>query len=76
MECPKCGRVVEPGAFICPGCEFILDRLLEKEGDNVIACVARRSRRCSVVVWADCAAHVGPHADGGPAAPVPLEEEE
>jgi hypothetical protein len=25
MECPKCGRVVEAGAFICPGCEFILD---------------------------------------------------
>ena len=25
MECPKCGRAVEPGAFICPGCEFILD---------------------------------------------------
>ena len=23
------------------GCEFILDRLLEKEGDNVVACVAR-----------------------------------
>ncbi len=25
MECPKCGRVVEDGAFICPGCDFILD---------------------------------------------------
>jgi hypothetical protein len=25
MECPKCGRAVESGAFICPGCEFILD---------------------------------------------------
>jgi hypothetical protein len=25
MECPKCGREVEEGAFICPGCEFILD---------------------------------------------------
>ena len=25
MECPKCGRTVEDGAFICPGCEFILD---------------------------------------------------
>ena len=25
MECPKCGRDVEDGAFICPSCEFILD---------------------------------------------------
>ncbi|HEY4222636.1 MAG TPA: zinc ribbon domain-containing protein, partial [Myxococcota bacterium] len=25
MQCPKCGREVQPGAFICPGCEFILD---------------------------------------------------
>src|SRR5688572_12371817 len=25
MECPKCGRAVEAGAFICPACEFILD---------------------------------------------------
>ncbi len=25
MECPKCGRGVEVGAFICPGCDYILD---------------------------------------------------
>ncbi len=25
MECPKCGRSVEVGAFICPGCDYILD---------------------------------------------------
>lgn len=26
VECPKCGRdVVEAGAFICPGCDYILD---------------------------------------------------
>ena len=25
MQCPKCGRDVKVGAFICPGCEFILD---------------------------------------------------
>jgi hypothetical protein len=25
MQCPKCGREVSLGAFICPGCEFILD---------------------------------------------------
>lgn len=53
------------------GCEFILDRLVEREGDNVIACVARGSRRCTDAVWADCAAKIGPHADGGPPAPPP-----
>jgi Tetratricopeptide repeat len=25
VECPKCGRTVDDGAFICPACEFILD---------------------------------------------------
>lgn len=53
------------------GCEFILDRIIEQEGNNVIACVARAPRRCSDVVWADCAARIGPHADGGPPAPPP-----
>lgn len=58
------------------GCEFILDRLVEHEGDPVIACVARAQRRCSDVVWADCAVHVGVHADGGPPAPPPPPEED
>ena len=58
------------------GCEFILDRLVEKEGDNVIACVAGRARRCSDVVWADCAAHIGVHTDGGPPAPLPPTEDD
>ncbi|MDB4935903.1 MAG: hypothetical protein JWP87_2875 [Labilithrix sp.] len=58
------------------GCEFILDRLLEKEGDNVIACVARAPRRCSDIVWADCAARIGVHADGGPPEPPPPTDEE
>lgn len=53
------------------GCEMILDRVVEREGDNVIACVAASPRRCTDVVWADCAAHVGPHADGGPPGPPP-----
>jgi len=57
------------------GCEFVLDRLLEREGDNVIACVARTPRRCTDTVWADCAARVGVHADGGPPPP-PLPQEE
>jgi len=58
------------------GCEFILDRLLEKEGDNVVACVARAPRRCTDVVWADCAAKIGVHADGGPPAPPPPTDED
>jgi hypothetical protein len=58
------------------GCEFILDRILEKESDNVLACISRTDRRCTDVVWADCAAHIGPHADGGPPAPSPPKEDE
>jgi hypothetical protein len=58
------------------GCEFILDRLIEREMNNVISCVVRVPRRCSDEVWADCAAHVGVHADGGPPAPRPPVEEE
>lgn len=57
------------------GCEFILDRLVEKEQNNVLACVGRDARRCSDVVWADCAAHIGVHADGGPPAPPPPPED-
>ena len=56
------------------GCEFILDRLVEREGETVIACVAKHPRRCNDVVWADCAAWVGPHADGGPPGPPPPQE--
>ena len=41
----------------------------------VIACVARNPRRCTDVVWADCAARIGPHADGGPPAPPPPPDE-
>ena len=58
------------------GCEFILDRLLEREGDNVIACVVRTPRRCTDVVWAECAARIGVHADGGPPAPPPPSDED
>ncbi len=53
------------------GCEMILDRIVERESRNVIACVARSPRRCTDVVWADCASQVGPHADGGPPGPPP-----
>jgi hypothetical protein len=58
------------------GCEFILDRIVEKESDNVLACVARTPRRCGDIVWADCAAQVGIHADGGPPAPPPPQDDD
>jgi hypothetical protein len=52
------------------GCEMILDRTVEHEGDQVISCMARSTRGCSDTVWAECAARVGPRVDGGPPAPV------
>lgn len=55
---------------------MILDRLVEREGENVIGCVASSPRRCTDVVWADCASRVGVHADGGPPGPPPPQEEE
>lgn len=58
------------------GCEFILDRLVEREMKNVVACVERRRRRCTDVVWAECATHVGPHADGGPPGPPPPSDDD
>jgi hypothetical protein len=58
------------------GCEFVLDRLVEKEMNNVIACVARNTRRCTDLVWADCAVHIGVHADGGPPPPPPPAEDD
>lgn len=64
-------------AALCErGCEMILDRIVERESERVIACVANGTRRCTDVVWADCAARVGPHADGGPPGPMPPTEEE
>jgi hypothetical protein len=53
------------------GCEMILDRIIERESHHVIACVARQTRRCADVVWAECAANIGAHADGGPPGPPP-----
>lgn len=58
------------------GCELILDRLMEREGETVIRCVASSPRRCTDVVWADCASRVGVHLDGGPPGPPPPVEEE
>lgn len=69
----KAGR--ECSAAECErGCELILDRIIEGESERVIACVAEGARRCTDVVWAQCASRVGPHADGGPPAPPPPPE--
>lgn len=51
------------------GCNLVLDRLAEHEGDRVIDCVASTTTSCADRVWARCAVRVGPHADGGPGAP-------
>jgi hypothetical protein len=56
------------------GCRFVLDRLIEREGDNVVGCVARNKGGCADPVWAECAARVGRLADGGPPGPPPPKE--
>ena len=53
------------------GCGLALDRLVEGEGAVVLSCVEQSRAACDDWLWADCAARVGPHKDGGPAAPLP-----
>lgn len=68
-------RAPECGPDRCRrGCNLVLDRLVEREGDGVVACVARTGGACDDRTWARCAARVGPHADGGPPAPPPPKE--
>jgi hypothetical protein len=57
------------------GCRFALDRLLEHEGDTVVQCVAQATGKCDDNLFADCAAKVGEHKDGGPPGPKPPEDE-
>lgn len=58
------------------GCRLALDRMIEKEGDRVITCVAgAKNRRCDEFTWADCTAAIGVHVDGGPPAPKPGKED-
>jgi hypothetical protein len=65
-------RIPRCGATACTrGCQLALDRLVENEGEPVLACVARSSAPCDDWLWAECAARVGPHIDGGPPAPLP-----
>src|SRR5260370_27689444 len=53
------------------GCNLVLDRLVEHEGDHVLGCVARAKGPCDDHAWAHCAALIGVHADGGPPPPPP-----
>lgn len=53
------------------GCNLVLDRLAEGEGDRIIACLATTMQTCDDRAWAHCAVRVGVHADGGPPAPPP-----
>lgn len=58
------------------GCAFILDRIVEREDDNVLSCIASGHGACDDAAWAECAAKIGIYADGGPGAPEPLPTED
>jgi hypothetical protein len=61
------------------GCRVALDRLVEREQREVVACVARESREsktCDDMTFALCAARSGPYADGGPAPPKPPSDDD
>jgi hypothetical protein len=50
-----------------------VDRLVEGEGNRVLACIEASTDSCGDQAWARCAVRIGPHADGGPPAPEPTE---
>jgi hypothetical protein len=53
------------------GCNMSLDRIIEREYGNVVACVAKATGACDDPLWAKCATLIGVHADGGPPGPPP-----
>lgn len=55
------------------GCLFVLDRLVNLEGNRIIDCVSKR-KLCDDRSWAECAARTGPFVDGGPPAPPPPDD--
>lgn len=56
------------------GCNLTIDRIAEHEEGRIIDCVAR-SGACDDATWAHCATWIGPHADGGPPAPPPPQDD-
>jgi hypothetical protein len=58
------------------GCRFVLDKLVEREGANVLACVAKAKPACSDHTFADCAVRTGPNTNGGPPPPKPPSDED
>lgn len=48
------------------GCAFVLDRIVEREDDTVLACMSGGKGPCDDAAWAQCAAAVGVHASGAP----------
>src|ERR1700683_1065778 len=66
-----------PAAQCARGCRFVLDKLVEREGAHVLACVARADRHaCDDATFADCAARTGPYLDGGPRPPAPPSDDD
>ncbi len=57
------------------GCRFVLDRLVEHEGERILACVSNAKGPCDDALFAECAVHIGEHADGGPPPPLPPEDD-
>jgi hypothetical protein len=72
-----CAKACEVRASQCTahecrrGCNLVVDRLAENEGDVVLACISSAKASCDDGAWAHCATRIGPHADGGPPAPPP-----
>ena len=65
------------------GCRFVLDKLVEREGAHVLACVARAGAakrderdKCGDTTFAECAVRTGPYLDGGPPPPRPPTDED
>jgi len=72
-----CAKSCEVSASQCSlrqcrrGCNLVMDRLAENQGQTVLACIVGARKACGDRAWARCATLVGPHADGGPPAPLP-----
>jgi hypothetical protein len=55
------------------GCAFVIDRLVEHQQTEILACV-EQANACDDPVWAECGAKIGAHADGGPDTPPHVEQ--